>query len=68
MSTADSTATNHMWTAAELRRLPPDERDAILSAVAELAQDEYRLNLELTDFEAFDEDDGHDRDSDAQPG
>ena len=45
------------WTAAELRRLPPDKRDAVLSAAAALAEHEYRTNRELTAFEAFGEDD-----------
>lgn len=41
------------WTAAELRKLPPAERDAILEEVAALAEREYRKNPELTAFEAF---------------
>jgi hypothetical protein len=45
------------WTAAELRRLPPEQRDAILEAAAALAEQEYRGNPELTAFEAFGEDD-----------
>jgi hypothetical protein len=47
------------WTAAELRRLPPPERDAILEAQAVLAEREYRNNSELTAFEAFGEGDLH---------
>jgi acyl-CoA reductase-like NAD-dependent aldehyde dehydrogenase len=45
------------WTAAELRRLPPEQRDAILEEAAALAEEEYRNNLELTAFEAFGKDD-----------
>jgi hypothetical protein len=45
------------WTVAELRRLPPHERDAILEAAAALAEEEYRNNPELTAFEAFGKDD-----------
>ena len=45
------------WTAAELRRLPAEQRDAILEAQAALAEEIYRNNPELTDFEAFGEDD-----------
>jgi acyl-CoA reductase-like NAD-dependent aldehyde dehydrogenase len=45
------------WTAAELRKLPPDQRDAILQAAAALAEEEYRNNPELTAFEAFGKDD-----------
>jgi hypothetical protein len=41
------------WTAAEIRSLPADQRDAILAAAAELALDDYRNNASLTAFEAF---------------
>ena len=41
------------WTATELRKLPAHERDAILSAQAESAADEYRNDPELTAFETF---------------
>ena len=49
--------TEKNWTAAELRKLPADQRDAILAAAAALAEDLYRNDPELTDFEAFDEED-----------
>jgi alkylhydroperoxidase family enzyme len=45
------------WTAAELRKLPAAERDAILLAAAALAEKEYCNNQELTGFEAFGKDD-----------
>ena len=45
------------WTAAELRKLPPEERNAILETAAALAEEEYRTNPELTAFEAFGKDD-----------
>jgi acyl-CoA reductase-like NAD-dependent aldehyde dehydrogenase len=45
------------WTAAELRKLPPAERDTIMEAAAALAEEEYRNNPELTAFEAFGKDD-----------
>jgi hypothetical protein len=45
------------WTAAELRKLPPAERDAIMEAAAALAEEEYRTHPELTAFEAFGKDD-----------
>lgn len=45
------------WTAIELRRLPKEQRDAILEAAAALAEAEYRSNAELTAFEAFGKDD-----------
>lgn len=47
------------WTAAELRKLPPAERDAILSAASALAEHEYRTDRALTAFEAFGKDDLH---------
>lgn len=57
MNVQDQTATGKRWTATELRRLPPKERDAILEAAAALAEEEYRNNPELTAFEAFGKDD-----------
>jgi hypothetical protein len=47
------------WTAGELRKLPPAERDAIMEAAATLAEQEYRNNRELTAFEAFGKEDLH---------
>ena len=47
------------WTAAELRRLPPAEREAILREVASEAEPIYRNDPELTAFDAFVEDDLH---------
>jgi hypothetical protein len=37
----------------ELRKLPRQLQQAILAASAELAEQEYRTNTDLTDFEAF---------------
>lgn len=51
------TAAIKRWTAAELRKLPPAEREAILEAAAALAEEEYRKNPTLTAFEAFGKDD-----------
>jgi len=45
------------WTAAELRKLPAQQRDAILAAAAALAEEIYRHDPSLTDFEAFGEED-----------
>lgn len=45
------------WTAAELRNLPADQRDAILKAAAALAEEIYRTDSQLTDFDAFGEED-----------
>jgi hypothetical protein len=41
---------------SELRKLPLEERNAILGAQAALAQPIYRQDSRLTDFEAFGED------------
>jgi hypothetical protein len=54
------------WTAAELRKLPPAERGAIMEAAAALAENEYRNNPELTAFEAFGKDDLHGDSANAQ--
>ena len=43
--------------AAELRKLPPEQRDALMEAAAALAEEDYRNNPELTAFEAFGKDD-----------
>jgi hypothetical protein len=43
----------------DLRRLPADERGAILEAQAALAEGLYRRDPQLTDFEAFGEEDLH---------
>jgi len=59
MNLENSAPTNRRWTATELRKLPPKERDAILEAAAALAEEEYRNNPELTAFEAFGKDDLH---------
>jgi len=55
------------WTAAALRQMPPDRRDAILAAAAEAAAEEYRVDPELTAFEAFGEDDLYADSADAEP-
>ena len=55
------------WTPTELRKLPRVERNAILAQAAAKAEHEYRTNRELTDFEAFGEDDLYGESSDAEP-
>ena len=40
-------------TPVELRKLPRQLQERILAASAELAEEEYRTNKDLTDFEAF---------------
>jgi hypothetical protein len=54
------------WTAAQLRRLPPQQRDAILAEAAAAAEQDYRDDSALTDFNAFDKDDLHGDSADAQ--
>lgn len=54
------------WTAAELRRLSENERDAILRASAADAEHEYRSNPELTSSEAFGRDDVHGESSNSE--
>jgi predicted DNA-binding antitoxin AbrB/MazE fold protein len=44
----DLDAAPRHWTAAELRKLPPAERDAILAEQAAALADEYRNNPERT--------------------
>ena len=57
MSAKKTTLLGRRWTAAELRKLPPEQRDAILEAAAALAEEDYRHNPQLTAFEAFGKDD-----------
>jgi hypothetical protein len=58
--------TGRTWTASELRKLPPDQRDAILAEAAARAEEEYLTNPGLTDFEAFGEDDLYGDSADTQ--
>jgi hypothetical protein len=57
MSPVTTAAPEKQWTAAELRKLPVQQRDAILAAQAALLEEEYRSNPELISFEAFGKDD-----------
>jgi hypothetical protein len=54
------------WTAAELRKLPPAQRDAIMEAAAALAEEDYRNDPQLTAFEAFGKDDLYGESSSAE--
>jgi hypothetical protein len=40
-------------TPAELRRMPREQRQAILAAAAEMAEKDYRCDKELTGFEVL---------------
>lgn len=66
METRKATPPVKSWSAAELRRLPREQRDAILEAAAAAAEPRYRHDPALTDFEAFGPDDLH-GDSTATP-
>ncbi len=54
--------------ASQLRKLPVEERNAILAAQAALAEPIYRSDKRLTDFEAFGEDDLHGESSSTETG
>jgi hypothetical protein len=45
------------WTAAELRKLPSAERNAILAQQAAALEADYRNDPDLTGFEAFGDED-----------
>ncbi len=53
MTTRDVSNPQRRWTAEELRRLPAEQRSAILAEAAERAAPEYENDPQLTDFEAF---------------
>ncbi len=66
MNVENAAPLNRRWTAAELRKLPPPQRDAILEAAARLAEEDYRSDPQLTAFEAFGKDDLHGGSSSAE--
>src|SRR5262249_39399217 len=53
MNVENATPPVRRWTAAELRKLPPAQRDTIMGAAAALAEDDYRNDPQLTASEAF---------------
>jgi hypothetical protein len=53
-------------TPGELRKMPRDQRQAILAAAAELAEQDYRSDTELTGFDAFCEEELDDDESDSR--
>ena len=67
MTTTELAPPARAWTAAELRRLPPAERDAALAAAAERAAPDYERDHRLTAFEAFGPEDIHGDSADARP-
>lgn len=54
------------FTPGELRRMPREQRQAILAAAAELAEQDYHSDTELTGFEAFSEEERDDDESDSR--
>jgi hypothetical protein len=52
--------------ASELRRMPREQRQAILTAAAELAEQDYLCDKELTGFDAFSEEEGDDDESNSR--
>ena len=67
MAMTERTPPARSWSAAELRRLPPDQRDAALAAAAEQAAPDYTHDQALTAFEAFGPEDLHGDSADARP-
>lgn len=59
MNQIPTKTTGRRWTASELRKLPPDQRNAVLEAAASLAEQDYCGDRDLTAFEAFGKDDLH---------
>ena len=67
MSAADATFLRRHWTPSELRKLPPEQRDAILRDAAARAEPEYRSNADLTDFDASGPEDLHGDSANSEP-
>ena len=67
MATTELAPLTHTWSASELRRLPPDQRDAALATAAERAASDYNHDHALTAFEAFGPEDIHGDSADARP-
>ncbi len=54
--------------APEIRRLPREQRAALLSAAADAVKHDYETNRELTGFDAYGEDDLYDGNAESQKG
>ena len=50
---------------SELRKMPREQRQAILAVAAERAEQDYRSDRELTGFDAFSEEEGNDDECDS---
>ncbi len=64
----DGTVVAARVTPGELRKLPREERQAILAAAAALAEHDYHTDRELTGFDAFSEEELDDDESNSPPG
>ena len=53
MNAKSATHAEKHWTASELRKLPAKQRRVILKAAAAMAEEDYRIDTELTAFDAF---------------
>ena len=53
-------------TPGELRRMPREQRQAILAAAAAMAEQDYHADKDLTGFEAFSEEELDDDESDSR--
>jgi len=53
-------------TPGELRRMPREQRQAVLAAAAEIAEQDYRDDKELTGFDAFSEEELDDDEADSR--
>ncbi|HWG45828.1 MAG TPA: hypothetical protein VN688_23910 [Gemmataceae bacterium] len=52
---------------SELRKMPRERRQAILAAAAEMAEQDYHSDSELTGFDAFSEEERNDDDESDAP-
>jgi hypothetical protein len=66
MSTKGESVPAARLTPGELRRMPREQRQAILAAAAEMAEADYRSDKELTGFDAFSEEELDDDESDSR--
>jgi hypothetical protein len=57
MDAKNASPARRKWSAAELRKLLPAQRDAILEEAAARAEEDYCKDPQLTAFEAFGQDD-----------
>jgi hypothetical protein len=66
MTTKGAALSQKCWSAAELRKLPAKQRNAILKIAAAMAEEDYRIDSELTAFDAFGKGDLYGESSDTE--